>query len=156
MWKHAEMWKYYIDTYLCFLSAKTCIEVQTIWLTFCRQHFEMHFRERKKCILILISQKIVSEGTVDWQVSIGSGNGLATKWKWATPWAYSESVHCTMMYMSPGVWVTKPVSSLLLLSKFFSIVKTHISCWISHLCLTGVTTAELQWHLSNTNVIHII
>ena len=41
-------------------------------------------------------------------------------------------------------------------SEFFSIVKIHVSYWISHLYLTGVTAAELRWHLPNINVIQII
>ena len=39
---------------------------------------------------------------------------------------------------------------------FFSILKTHVSYWISPLYFTGVTAAELRWHLSNMNVIKII
>ena len=51
------------------------------------------------------------------------------------------------------VGVTKPISSIPLFSEFFNIVKTRVSYWISRLYLTGVTTAELRWHLSNINVI---
>ena len=39
---------------------------------------------------------------------------------------------------------------------FFSIARTHLSYWISHLYLTGVTTAQLRRQLSNMNVIQII
>ena len=39
---------------------------------------------------------------------------------------------------------------------FFNIAKTHISCWISHLYLTGVAAVQLRWHLSIVNVNHII
>ena len=55
-----------------------------------------------------------------------------------------------------GVGVTKPISSVPLFSELFSIVKTHISYWMSRLYLTGVTAAQLRWHLSNINVIQII
>ena len=37
--------------------------------------------------------------------------------------------------------------------QIFNIVKTHVSYWISHLHLTGIATAQLQWHMSNMNVI---
>ena len=36
------------------------------------------------------------------------------------------------------------------------IVKTNVSYWISRLYLAGVAAAQLQWHLSNTNVIQVI
>ena len=42
------------------------------------------------------------------------------------------------------------------ISDFFSIVKTYVTFQISRLYLTGVTAAELRWHLSNINVIWII
>ena len=35
----------------------------------------------------------------------------------------------------------------------FTIVKTQPSWWILRLCLIRVTAAELQWHVSNMNVI---
>ena len=54
-----------------------------------------------------------------------------------------------------GVGVTKPISSIPVFSELFSIIKTHIY-WRSHLYLTGVTAAQLRWHLSNINVIQII
>ena len=57
---------------------------------------------------------------------------------------------------TPGVGVTETISSVPLFSKFFSIVKTHVRYWISHLYLTGVATAELWLHLSNMNVIQRI
>ena len=57
-----------------------------------------------------------------------------------------------------SIWggVTKPISSVPLFSEIFSIVKTHVSYWISRLYLTGVAAAQLRWHLSNINVIQII
>ena len=57
---------------------------------------------------------------------------------------------------TPGVRVTKPTSSVPLFSEFFSIVKTTVSYWISHLYLAGVVAARLRWHLSNINVIQTI
>ena len=39
---------------------------------------------------------------------------------------------------------------------FFRIIKTHLPYWISRLYLTGVSAAELRWHLSNMNVIQRI
>ena len=41
----------------------------------------------------------------------------------------------------------------MLLSWFFRIIKTHVACWVSRSYLTGVTAAELPWHLSNMDVI---
>ena len=61
----------------------------------------------------------------------------------------------TVQTQIPGVGVTKPISSVPLFSEIFSMVKTHVCYWISHLYLTGVAAAQLQWHLSNINVIQI-
>ena len=65
-----------------------------------------------------------------------------------------ESLH----RRSASTWggVTKPISSIPLFFKIFSIVKTHVSYWISRLYLTGVPVAQLRWHMSNINVIQII
>ena len=65
---------------------------------------------------------------------------------------------CLVMWPNNAKWnwrsgVTKPIPSFLLFSQSFSTVETHISYWISHLYLTGVTAAQLQWHLSNINMI---
>ena len=57
---------------------------------------------------------------------------------------------------SPGVGVTKPIFSVPLFFEFFNIIKTHVIYWRSRLYLTGVAAAQLRWHLSNVNVIHII
>ena len=46
-------------------------------------------------------------------------------------------------HQAPGVGVTKPISSILLISEFFSIVKTQVKYWISRLYLTGIITAEI-------------
>ena len=54
-----------------------------------------------------------------------------------------------------GVGVTKPISSVSLFPEIFSIVKTHVGYWVSRLYLTGVAAAQLRWHLSNINVIHL-
>ena len=51
--------------------------------------------------------------------------------------------------------VTKPISCIPLF-EFFAIVKAPVSCQILHLYLTGVAAAELQWRMSNINVIQII
>ena len=50
--------------------------------------------------------------------------------------------------LAPGVGVTKPIFSVPLFSKFFSITKTYVD-W-------AVEAAQLRWHLSNINVIWII
>ena len=55
-----------------------------------------------------------------------------------------------------GVGVTKPNSSVLLISRFFDFVKTLIIYWISCSYLTGVAAAKLRWHLSNMNAMQII
>ena len=39
---------------------------------------------------------------------------------------------------------------------FFSVVRTHVSYWISRLYLTGVAAAQLRGHLSNIHVIQRI
>ena len=54
---------------------------------------------------------------------------------------------------SPGMGVTKPISSVPLFSEIFNIVKKHIMYWISRLYLAGVAAAQLRWHLLNMNVI---
>ena len=56
----------------------------------------------------------------------------------------------------PGVGVTEAISSVPLISRFFTIVKTLVTYWISCSYLTGVAAAQLRWHLSNINVIQII
>ena len=61
------------------------------------------------------------------------------------------------VYLYPsGVGVTKPISFIPLFSELLNIVKTYISLWISRLYLTRVSAAELQWHLTNMNVIQRI
>ena len=76
--------------------------------------------------------------------------------KEANTWIVNEMRCVTVQTQIPGVGVTKPISSFPLFSEIFSIVKTHVSYWISHIFLTGVAAAQLQWHLSNINVIQII
>ena len=61
-----------------------------------------------------------------------------------------------LIQVSPGVGVTKPISSVPLFSHFCIIIKIPLTCWISRLYLTGVTAARLRWYLSNMNVIWII
>ena len=61
--------------------------------------------------------------------------------------------HKATTWTSTGVGVTKPISAVPLFFKIFFIVKTHFSCWISRLYLTGVAAAQLRGHLSNMNVI---
>ena len=46
--------------------------------------------------------------------------------------------------MGPGVGVTKPISYVPLFSEFFSVIKTHVAYWISHLYSTGVAAAQLR------------
>ena len=48
---------------------------------------------------------------------------------------------------SPGVEVTKPISSVPLFYQIFSIVKTYVSYSISRSYLVGVTAAQLREHL---------
>ena len=57
------------------------------------------------------------------------------------------------IFIGSGVGVTKPISSVPLFSQIFCIVKTHFTCWISRLYLTGVAAAQLRGHLSHMNVI---
>ena len=60
-----------------------------------------------------------------------------------------------MSQSHPGVGVIEPISSVPLFSEFFSIIKTHVTYWISRLYLTGDAAAQLWWHLSKINVIWI-
>ena len=69
-------------------------------------------------------------------------------------------IYCTLVNIQlsqyptcSGVGVTKPIFSVPLFYEFFSIVKTHVRYRIWRLYLTGVAAAQLQWHLSNMNVI---
>ena len=57
---------------------------------------------------------------------------------------------------STGVGVTKPISSVPLITRFFTIVKTLVTYWTSCSYLTGVAAAQLRWHLSNMNVMQMI
>ena len=56
-------------------------------------------------------------------------------------------------YPTPWVGVTYPVSTIPLSSYFVRILKTLVTCQISHSYLTGAAAAELQWRSSNMNVI---
>ena len=53
----------------------------------------------------------------------------------------------------PGEEATKPISSVPLFCEIFRIFKTHISYQISRLYLTGVSAAQLRWHLSKIQII---
>ena len=55
-----------------------------------------------------------------------------------------------------GVGVTRPISTVPLISRFFTIVKTLVTYWTACSYLTGVAAAQLRWHLSNMNVMQII
>ena len=70
--------------------------------------------------------------------------------------SYLLQAHKSSYMYTPGVGVTKPISSVPLFSKIFSIVKTHVSSRISRSYLAGVAAAQLRWHLSNINVIQIL
>ena len=56
-------------------------------------------------------------------------------------------------YIFSRGYCTKPISSILLFSCFFTVIKTLVTYWISHSYLTGVTAAQLRWHPSNRKVI---
>ena len=80
------------------------------------------------------------------------------QWKWCvTLWRTKGTCHNSSEMArdraDSGVGVTKLISSVPLFSKFFTIVKTDVCCWISGLYLTGVAAAQLRGHLSNMNVI---
>ena len=66
-----------------------------------------------------------------------------------------ENIGCKMSAILP--WnrggVTKQISSFLLISLFFSIVKTQVKYWISRLYLTGIAAAQLRTCMSNMDVI---
>ena len=92
-----------------------------------------------------------------------SSEPLPKTWIYKISWIYDSGEargQKTLMFHklsnSPGVGVTKPISSLPQFSEFFSIVKTHLRYWMPRLYLTYVVAAQLWSHLSNTNVIQII
>ena len=74
---------------------------------------------------------------------------------WAL-WTLLSGVVTVATEKMPGVGVTKPIPSVSLFSLFSSIVKAHVSYWISRLYLAGVTAAQLWWHLPNMNVMQRI
>ena len=57
------------------------------------------------------------------------------------------------MAHKPGVGVTKALFFNFSISKIFHLSKVTVKMVESHLYLTGVTTDELRWHLTNINVI---
>ena len=79
---------------------------------------------------------------------------------WITVLHYLNSAGQTRHFQCPNVHPRgvgyKPISSVPLFSDFFSIVKPHVSYWISRLYLAGVAAAQLRWHLSNMDVIQRI
>ena len=48
----------------------------------------------------------------------------------------------------PRVGVNKPIYSIPLFYQLFKMTETLVTCIISHSYLTGVTAAELWWHLA--------
>ena len=56
----------------------------------------------------------------------------------------------------PGGGVTKPIFSVPLLSLFFRMIKTAVTCMIWSSYLAGVTAAALRRHLTNMNMIESI
>ena len=93
-----------------------------------------------------------------WRHRKGNGYHVHVHWKavlilkWANPeiprLRWSITTICT-----PGVGVTKSISTVPLFFEFFSIIKTRVSYWISLLYLTGVAAVELLWHRPNMNMI---
>ena len=80
-------------------------QVETKWLTFCRQHFQVHFCELKLFIFRLNLIEICSLGT-NWQlVSFGSGNSLAqNRWQ-AITLTNDDLVQWCIVYVSLGLSV---------------------------------------------------
>ena len=67
-----------------------------------------------------------------------------------------DKVYCKIKHgkpVGPGVGAITQISSVLLFSEYFSIVKIHVSYLISRLYLTGVAAAQMRLYLSNVNVI---
>ena len=88
-------------------------------------------------------------------------NSVESNWfdgmKKKNPWdagqnIVEELVH-TMATDGLGWGLLSQFFSILLFSTFSVIVKTNVSCWISHSYLAGFAAAQLRWHLSNMNVI---
>ena len=73
-------------------------------------------------------------------------------WSWwrenvpGIPRACTTTTECGLR-KPRGMGITKPMSPAPLFSEFFSIVKTHVSCWISRLYLTCVAAARMRWHI---------
>ena len=56
-------------------------------------------------------------------------------------WGTSTPSTCSQIVFRVGI--TKPICSVPLFSEFFSIMKTHVSYWISYLYLAGVAAAAV-------------
>ena len=102
--------------------------------------FLWHIWHKRLCLVIMISN--IRLGSVGWKQIACLGAGHAT--------------HC---HASAGDRSRVGLLSHIFLSRYFppfiEISKQLVTYWISHSYLTGVTAAELQWHLSNMNVIWI-
>ena len=102
--------------------------------------FLWHIWHRRLCLVIMISN--IRLGSVGWKQIACLGAGHAT--------------HCHASAGDrSGVGPTKPHLSVYFPPFFKNTYKKMVTYWISHSYLTGVTAAELRWHLSNMNVIWI-
>ena len=68
----------------------------------------------------------------------------------------THMLHAEQAEYKTWVGFIKWIFSVLLFSQFFRAIKPRVTCMISHSYLTGVTTAELRWHLTNMNRIERI
>ena len=62
----------------------------------------------------------------------------------------------SMRFKAPGMELTKAPFIYFCLSKIFDLAKVLVKFLQSHLYLTSATAAQLQWHLSNINMIFSI
>ena len=134
---HAVMYVDWRETY----SDTLKLEMSSCWWTF---HYRLHWK---------LSKWASDEKN---KINKKRQNDIFRFSEWWTGNIFHPVWVRIMQDCGTGVGVTKTISSVPLYSDFFSIIKTHVSYWISRLYLTGVAAAQLRWHLSNMNVIQII
>ena len=70
------------------------LRLEQKWLTFCRQHFHIHFVERIiLCYLISASRVFVPKGYILELVNTGSGNGLVSSGSKPSPEPVLTEIH---------------------------------------------------------------
>ena len=146
------LWRKFSETYL-FCHAATC-EISCS-VAACR--FSFNDENYLRCIFIhyinLYFLKSFIFVIYYWLKSLWFNDAI---WRFRAWLSLAHAMDClspVWRQSLPGVGVTKPISSVPLLSDIFDIVKSHITYWISCLYLAGVAAAQLRRYLPNMNVI---